>query len=89
MEKEPDIVLPDLPEGYVWDTRDGDYNIMKEAGMHNMDEHLICYIRCLNNSNVIRGYISECKEQHVDNLQDAIDVMATRFSLGFYFQDEN
>lgn len=89
VEKEPDIVLPDLPEGYTWDTSDGDYNIIEGNAMFINGVNLIGYIRCLHDTNVIRCYVSEHKEQHFDNLQDAIDVMATRFTLGLYFQDEN
>lgn len=85
----PDIVLPDLPEGYTWDTSDGDYNIVEGDTFFNNGVNLICYARCLGRNNTIRSYRTPThKEEYLNNLQDAINVMATRFTLGLYFQDE-
>ena len=91
--KESDIVLPELPEGYTWDTGDGDYNIVKESAIESMRRNLICYVRPAERSSIqkhsIRSYRTPIhKEEHFYNLQDALDVMATRFTLGIYFQDE-
>lgn len=88
----PDIVLPDLPEGYTWNTEDGDYNIIKGKNLH-APGCLICYVRLLSRKttaerNVVHSYLTRHKEENFNKLQDAINVMATRFTLGIYFQDE-
>ena len=82
----PDIVLPDLPEGYTWNTKDGDYNIIR--GKELKSSELICYVRILHGSFIVRCYIKNHTEQRFNNLQDAINVMTTNFTLGIYFEDE-
>lgn len=84
-----DPVLPPLPEGYEWDTSDGDYNIINTTTRSKNATGLICYVRPKNHGigsrNVIRSYLTDHDEEFFDNLQDAIDVMTTKFTLGFYF----
>ncbi len=84
--KESDVVLPELPEGYTWSDEDGDYNIIQ--GKELKRSELICYVRALLGSFVVRCYIKNHPEQHFNNLQDAINVMTTNFTLGIYFEDE-
>lgn len=87
MVKTPDgIVLPALPEGYSWSDEDGDYNIIR--GKELKSSELICYIRILLGSFIVRCYIKNHPEQRFNNLQDAINVMTTNFTLGIYFEDE-
>lgn len=87
MVKTPDgIVLPALPEGYSWSDEDGDYNIIR--GKELKSSELICYVRILLGSFIVRCYIKNHPEQRFNNLQDAINVMTTNFTLGIYFEDE-
>lgn len=81
--KESVIVLPELPEGYTWSDEDGDYNIIELKS-----SELICYVRILHGSFIVRCYIKNHPEQRFNNLQDAINVMTTNFTLGIYFEDE-
>ena len=83
---ESGIVLPELPEGYTWNDEDGDYNII--LGEELKCSELICYVRILNGSFIVRCYTKNHPEQHFNNLQDAINVMATNFALGFYFGED-
>ena len=84
--KESDIVLPELPEGYSWSDEDGDYNIIQ--GKELKSSELICYVRILHGSFIVRCYIKNHTKQRFNNLQDAINVMTTNFTLGIYFEDE-
>ncbi len=84
--KESDIVLPELPKGYTWSDEDGDYNIIR--GKELKSSELICYVRDFDSSFIVRCYTKNHPEQHFNNLQDAINVMATNFTLGIYFEDE-
>ena len=84
--KESDVVLPELPEGYTWSDEDGDYNIIR--GKELKSSELICYVRILLGSFIVRCYLHNRLEQHFNNLQDAINVMTTNFALGFYFGEE-
>ena len=84
--KESDIVLPELPKGYTWSDEDGDYNIIR--GKELKSSELICYVRALHGSFIVRCYLHNRPEQRFNNLQDAINVMATNFTLGIYFEDE-
>ena len=87
MVKTPDgIVLPALPEGYSWSDADGDHNIIR--GKELKSSELICYVRILLGSFIVRCYIKNHPEQRFNNLQDAINVMTTNFTLGIYFEDE-
>ena len=87
MVKTPDgIVLPALPEGYSWSDEDGDYNIIR--GKELKSSELICYVRILLGSFIVRCYIKNYPKQRFNNLQDAINVMTTNFTLGIYFEDE-
>lgn len=91
---DPTIVLPDLPENYEWYTKDQDYNIRSKPDRmlpsRDSTTSLICYVRPKTHfdTNIIRIYVTNHAEETFDNLQDAINVMAARFTLGLYFQDE-
>ena len=80
------VVLPELPEGYTWNDEDGDYNIIQ--GKELKSSELICYVRALHGSFIVRCYLHNRPEQRFNNLQDAINVMTTHFTLGIYFEDE-
>ena len=80
------VVLPELPEGYTWNDEDGDYNIIQ--GKELKSSELICYVRQFGDRHIARSYLRKRPEECFNNLQDAINVMTTNFTLGIYFEDE-